>query len=60
MGGKHLRFEPESLDKLYANEEAFKIFTHAGWTNFFKCLCGFDATIATEFALGFQGTHATG
>lgn len=59
MGGKHLRFEPESFGKLYADEEALEIFTHAGWTTFFKCLCGFDVTIATEFASRFQGTHAT-
>ena len=50
MDGKRKRFEPNSMDKLLAHEEAYKIFCHAGWHHFFRRLQGFDLVIATEFA----------
>ena len=53
MGGKRKRFELDSMDKLLANNEAYKIFHHAGWHRFFCRLQGYDLTIAKEFAHTF-------
>ena len=50
MGWFTIRCEPESMEPLRRDVEAFIIFEDAGWTSYFERLIGFDEEVSLQFA----------